>query len=176
LLNVKSTPMTGIVITSSTGHGGTTNYTKSVPPGSSVTLTAPATDPAGYAFLYWKINSTVQPAGQKTVTFIMSAATTAMATYGAINLSVQSTPPTGVVIESSTGHGGTTNYTLQRLASGSTVTLTVPDADPAGYTFYQWKIAGVAQLVGQKTIGFTISKATTVLAVYRTNTPTTTLP
>jgi hypothetical protein len=164
------------VITSTSGNGGTTNYTQIVSTVHDVTLAAPATDPTGYVFQYWKINDAMQTLGQKTVTFSVSAATTAMATYGAINLSVQSTPPTGVVIESSTGHGGTTNYTLQRLASGSTVTLTVPDADPAGYTFYQWKIAGVAQLVGQKTIGFTISKATTVLAVYRTNTPTTTLP
>jgi hypothetical protein len=182
-LTVQSLPPKGVVINSSTGHGGTTDYTVMRPVGgTTVALTAPDADPVGYVFSKWKVAGVSQPAGQRTVSFALDTATTALASYAAINLAVQSTPPTGVVIGSSTGHGGTTNYSLQALASGTSVALTVPGADPAGYYFYQWKIAGAAQPVGQRTIGFTITAPTTVLAVYRsgtttsTSTTTTTMP
>ena len=49
--------------------------------GTSVNLQAPATDPAGYTFSQWTVNGAAQPAGQKSVTFTMTAATTAVAIY-----------------------------------------------------------------------------------------------
>ena len=63
--------------------------------------------------------------GQKSITFTMSAATTAVAQYtpNTYTLTVQSTPPTGVAISSSTANGGTTNYTMPGLAYGTSVNL-----------------------------------------------------
>jgi hypothetical protein len=46
-----------------------------------VNLQAPATDPAGYTFSHWTVSGAVQPAAQKSVTFTMTAATTAVAVY-----------------------------------------------------------------------------------------------
>jgi hypothetical protein len=51
-LSVQSSPITGISITSGTGHGGNTNYTNSVVAGTSVSLAAPATY-GSYTFSNW---------------------------------------------------------------------------------------------------------------------------
>ena len=74
--------LTGVVIGSTTGDGGTTNYTV---PGivyiSSVNLSAPAMDPSGYAFSCWTINGANQNPGLTNLTFTMPMqATTAVAT------------------------------------------------------------------------------------------------
>ncbi len=50
------------------------------------------------------------------------------------HLSVQSAPPTGLSIGSSTGDSGTTNYT-DVVAYGASVNLQAPATDPAGYGF-----------------------------------------
>ena len=84
-------------------------------------------------------------------------------------LTVQSTPPTGLSIGSSTGHGGTTSYAMIAVATGTTVNLQVPATDPAGYTFSQWTVNGAAQTAGQKSITFTIRPATTAVAQYTSN-------
>ncbi len=76
-----------------------------------------------------------------------------MATY---TLTVQSTPPTGLSIGSSTGDGGTTNYTVPGIAYGTSVNLAAPATDPAGYTFSQWTVNGAAQTAGLKNITFTM--------------------
>jgi uncharacterized protein (TIGR02145 family) len=76
-LNVQSTPITNVAITSNTGHGGTTNYTKNVVRGTSVSLTAPSV--SGYTFLDWSgcISST-----NPTISFSMPAnSTTCLANY-----------------------------------------------------------------------------------------------
>ncbi len=166
---MQSTPPTGVVITSSTADGGTTNYAvASVVQGASVNLAAPAADPAGYTFSQWTVNGTAQTAGLKSITFTMSAATTAVAQYTAktYTLTVQSTPPTGVVITSSTADGGTTNYTVSSVAYGTSVNLAAPATDPAGYSFSKWTVNGVAQTAGQKSITFTMAAATTAVAQY----------
>ena len=79
---MQSTPPTGLSIASTLGEGYTTNYTI---PGAecspSVNLQAPATDPAGYTFSQWTVNGTAQTAGLKSITFTMTAATTAVAQY-----------------------------------------------------------------------------------------------
>ncbi len=97
-----------------------TNYTvPGVTYGTSVNLQAPATDPAGYTFSQWTVNGAAQSPGQKSITFTMDGAVTAVAEYTAnigYTLTVQSTPPTGLVISSSTGQGGTTNYTKTGVA------------------------------------------------------------
>ncbi len=172
-LNVQSTPPTGIVITSDTGDGGTTNYTvPGVGYGTSVDLTAPATDPTGYTFSQWMVNGAAQLAGQRAITFTMTAATTAVAQYtlNTYTLDVQSTPPAGIVVGSSTGDGGTTDYTVPLTAYGTSVNLQAPATDPAGYTFSQWKVNGAAQPAGQRGITFTITAATTAVAQYTLNT------
>ena len=97
-------------------------------------LQAPATDPAGYTFSQWTVNGAAQPSGQKAITFTMTAATTAVAQYtlNTYTLNVQSTPPTGIAVASSTGNGGTTSYTQTGIAYGASVNLQAPATDPAG--------------------------------------------
>ncbi|MGO8705917.1 MAG: InlB B-repeat-containing protein, partial [Candidatus Brocadiia bacterium] len=164
-----------LVISSSTGHGGTTNYAKTgVAYGTSVNLQAPATDPAGYTFSQWTVNGAAQSPGQKSVTFTMDAAVTAVAKYTAnisYTLTVQSTAAVKQVISSSTGHGGTTNYTKAGVAYGTSVNLQAPATDPAGYMFSQWTVSGVAQPAGQKSVAFTITAATSAMAVYVKDAP-----
>ena len=150
-LTVQSMPPTGRVITSSTGDGGKTNYTvSSVAYGTTVNLAAPATDPAGYTFSEWMVNGAAQTSGQKSITWTLTEGTLAVAQYAPIYLTVQSTPPTGIVIASSTGDNGTTDYT-STVAYGATVNLQAPATDPTGYTFSEWTVNGLSQGAGQKT-------------------------
>ena len=173
-LSVQSTPPTGVSIGSGTGHGGTTNYTKTgVGNGTSVNLAAPDTDPAGYTFLQWTVNNAAQTPGQKSITFAMDAAVTAVARYTSntgYTLSVQSTPPTGLSIGSSTTHGGTTNYTKTGVPYGTSVNLQAPASNPVGYTFSRWTVNGAAQPPGQKSVTFTMDGAVTAVARYTSNT------
>ncbi|MGO8704266.1 MAG: InlB B-repeat-containing protein, partial [Candidatus Brocadiia bacterium] len=196
-LAVNSTPLTGLVIGSSTSEGGTTNYTASVPYESKVNLQAPTPDPTGYTFEHWVVNNTTKTAGLRSITFTMSpaAAGTATAVYkantgtlgaqpvlptgssarsitdpaAAGTLTVQSAPPTGLSISSTTGDGGTTNYTLSSVAQGTSVDLQAPETDPAGYSFLQWTVDGVAQTAGQKAVTFTMTAAATAVAQYTPN-------
>jgi hypothetical protein len=173
-LTVQSTPPTGIAITSDTGQAGTTNYTvPDVAYGTSVDLVAPATDPTGYIFSEWTVNGAAESAGAKSLTFTITTATTAVAQYtlNTYALTVQSSPPTGIVIASDTGQAGTTNYTVPSVGYGTSVDLTAPATDPTGYTFSQWTVNGAAQTAGQKSITFTMpAAATTAVAVYTVNT------
>ena len=173
-LSVQSTSPTGLSIGSGTGHGGTTNYTKTgVGNGASVNLVAPDTDPSGYTFLQWTVNNAAQTPGQKSITFAMDAAVTAVAHYTSntgYTLSVQSTPPTGDFIGSSTFHGGITNYTVPGVAYGTSVNLQAPVTDPSGYTFSRWTVNGAAQTPGQKSITFAMDAAVTAVARYTSNT------
>jgi hypothetical protein len=169
-LSVQSAPPGKLAISSSTGQGGTTNYTKKSAAGASVNLEAPGTDPAGYSFAQWTVNGAAQPFGQKSVAFTMDAAVTAVAEYNrGYTLSVQSTPPGRLAISSSTGQGGTTNYTASGVAYGTSVNLQAPAADPAGYTFSQWTLNGAPQTDGEKGITFTVDAAVTAVAHYTAN-------
>jgi DNA-binding beta-propeller fold protein YncE len=172
-LTVESTPRTGLVIGSSSGQGGTTNYTeKGIAAGASVILQAPATDPAGYTFLQWTVDSAAQTPGEKSVAFTMDAAVTAVAHYTAnvgYSLTVESTPRTGLVIGSSSGQGGTTNYTEKLVAAETSVSLQAPATDPTGYTFLQWTVDGAAQTPGEKSVAFTMDAAVTAVAHYTAN-------
>ena len=174
-LTVQSTPPVRQVIGSSTGHGGTTNYVKTgIAYGTSVNLQAPAMDPKGYTFSQWTVNGAAQSPGQKSITLRMDAAVTAVAQYTSnigYTLLVQSTPAAKQVISSSTDHGGTTNYTIPGIAYSTSVNLAAPATDPVGYVFSQWTVNGTAQPAGQKSITFTISAATTAVAVYVKDAP-----
>ena len=175
LLTVQSMPPTGLSIGSSTGQGGTTNFTKSgVGSGTNVNLQAPATDPKGYTFLQWTVNGAAQSPGQKSITFAMDAAVTAVAQYTvntSYTLTVQSTPPTGLVVGSSTGQNGKTNCTKSGIAYGTSVNLQAPATDPTGYTFWQWTVNGMAQTAGQKSVTFTMDGGVTAVAVYSKDVP-----
>jgi len=87
-LTVESTPLNGVVITSSTADGGMTNYTApGIAYGTVVNLAAPAADPVGYTFSQWTLTGGQQPiafttsADLKSITFAMSADITAQAVY-----------------------------------------------------------------------------------------------
>jgi uncharacterized membrane protein len=175
-LSVESTPPVKLVISSSTGQNGTTNYTAvpAVTYGTSVNLQAPATDPAGYIFSQWTVNGAAQTDGQKAITFTMDGAVTAVAHYTAnpgYTLTVQSTPPKGQVITSSTSHGGITPYPVPGVTYGTSVNLQAPATDPAGYIFSQWVVNGAAQPGGQKGITFIMEAPTTAEAVYVKDAP-----
>jgi hypothetical protein len=54
-LEVQSQRVAGVVITSKTGHGGTTNYTRQVEHGTEIHLMAPD-PPPGYFWQGWLVN------------------------------------------------------------------------------------------------------------------------
>ena len=174
-LTVQSTPPVKQVVTSSTFQGGITNYTVSgVISGASVNLQVPATDPIGYTFSQWTVNGAAQSPGQKSITFTMVGAMTAVAEYTSnigYMLTVESTPPVKLVISSSSGQSGTTNYTKAGVAFGTTVNLQAPATDPAGYMFSQWTVSGAAQPAAQKSVTFTMTAATTAVAIYVKDVP-----
>jgi len=49
--------------------------------GTSVNLSAPATDPVGLQFSYWTLNEVTQPAGQKELNFEIAGDSAAVAVY-----------------------------------------------------------------------------------------------
>ena len=157
-LAVQSTTLTGLSIGSYAGYGGTTNYTVGgIAYGTTVDLEAPDTDSAGDNFVQWVMNGQAYAPGNPYLSFTLSGPTTAAAQYSTLNTStlfVQSTPPTGLSIGSSTGDGGATDYSVPGVISGSTVNLSAPATDPSGYTFTEWTLNGVAQTAGQKSLTF----------------------
>ena len=87
--------------------------------GTSVNLQAPATDPAGYTFSQWTVNGAAQTAGQKSVTFTMTAATTAVAEYTRehrLHALRSVHAPGRAVHQFEHGPSGTTNYTKAGVA------------------------------------------------------------
>jgi hypothetical protein len=120
------------------------------------------------------VDGAAQTPGEKAITFTMDGAVTAVVHYTANTgyaLTVQSTPPKGQVITSSTSHGGITNYTVPDVAYGTSVNLVAPTTDPTGYTFSEWTVSGSAQPPGQKSITFTMTAATPAVAIYLKNAP-----
>ena len=76
-LKVNSSGILGVNITSPTGHNGSTNYQKTVPMETIVTLTAPSTS-GGLSFVGWTgdLNNT-----DRTISFPMNSDTTLIASY-----------------------------------------------------------------------------------------------
>lgn len=163
-LNVLSSGASGVAISSSTGQSGTTNYSKTVGDGVTVTLTAPATS-GGATFTGWTGSVT---SSSQTISLSMNAAKSVTANYQTTlpttyTLSVSSAGASGVAIASSTGHSGTTNYT-RTVDDGTAVTLTAP-AISGGATFTGWTGAVVS---GSQTISFAMNANKSVTANYQT--------
>ena len=171
-LNVQSTPVTGIAITSTSGHGDTTNYNVTMADGTAVSLTAPGAHSDGdadYEFVRWTLNGVDQPGGQALLEFSIDADTTAVAVYQRVQrtVTVESTPVTGVGITGTPA--GTTDYTAD-VDDNSEVTLTAPDTFAAAdvdYEFTHWNVAGADQTAGEATTTFTINTNTTAIANYQ---------
>jgi hypothetical protein len=161
-LSVNSSGASGVSISSSTGHGGTTNYTKNITSGTTVSLTAPATAANGSIFTGWTGDIT---SSSQTISFSMSIAKNVTANYVTTNytLSVNSSGVSGVSISSNTGHGGTTNYT-KTVTSGTNVTLTAPST-VSGKNFTGWTGSVTS---GSQTISFTMDGNKTIMANYVT--------
>ena len=124
MLTVNSSGVSGVSISSSTGHGGTTNYAETVTSGTTVTLTAPSTS-GGKSFTGWTGSGT---SSNQTISFSMNGQKTVVANYAipSYTLTVNSSGASSVSISSSTGHEGTTNYTKTTIISGMTVNLQAP--------------------------------------------------
>ena len=84
---VNSSPMTGVSISSTSGHDGVTKYTKAaVLNDTVVNLNAEvANDPAGYVFTHWTVNAVAQPDDQRSIDLTINATTTAIAVYAPTN-------------------------------------------------------------------------------------------
>ncbi len=119
----------------------------------SVTLTAPAADPAGWEWVGWYIGAALQSAN-KTWNFSLDNDTTVVATYVAIytlivNSHDELTPeitfnPTPDDSVAATASPQNCDFELQYEAD-TEVTLTAPDADPTGWLWDGWYLLGVRQ-------------------------------
>ena len=160
VLTVNSSGVAGVAITSGTGHGGTTNYTRTITQGTAVALTAPSTS-GGANFSSWTGCDSVTTT--TTCNLTMNAARTVTANYvlPTFTLTVNSSGATGVVITSGTGHGGTTNYT-RTITQGTAVALTAPSTS-GGQNFSSW--TGCDSVSGT-TCNLTMNAARTVTANY----------
>ena len=169
-LDVQSTPITSVSISSS--PSGTTNYSAELDEGASVSLTAPAAHSAGdtdYEFVRWTLNGADQAAGETSLSFTITADTTAVAVYEIEQrtLNVQSTPVTGVTVTASPPH--LTNYsTTVDDNSALSVTASATHSDSGtDYQFVRWTLNGADQPAGETTVGFDINEDVTVVAQYR---------
>lgn len=133
-LTVASSGAAGIVIGSSSGHGGTTNYSiPGITSGTDAVLTAPPASGAAY-FSGWAGCTLVSGS---TCTVSMTGNKTVTATYvnTPYTLTVNSSGATGLAISSISGHAGTTDYSVPNIASGTNVFLEAPvGAGPAYFT------------------------------------------
>ncbi|GEM_PF-1164725 len=170
-LDVKSSPFTGVEISSTTGHGGTTDYEKTLNDNETVELTAPVGKSVGetdYHFVQWSgvPEGAEVSDGGRTVSFSMNVDVALTAEYAieTWTLAVNSQPIAGIPISSTTGHGGTTNYE-RNVGAGAVVTLTAPATAGSRY-FQRWvDDAGVA-LSRAPTISLTVNASTSLTAVY----------
>lgn len=135
VLSVTASGASAVVITNGSGYGGTANYTKNVPIGTAVTLTAPSTSGAA-TFSGWSgCDSTAVLA----CTVTMSSSKTVAANYVTplYSLSVISSGASAVPITNGNGYGGTANYTAVNIAAGTSITLTAP-ATMGSAIFSSW--------------------------------------
>ncbi len=170
-LDVQSTPVASVAITSTTGHDGATDYQKTVNDTTVVTLTAPAfksVGPLDYHFVSWTgtPQGTVFSNGNHTISFAMSGDALLTVAY-ALNtwsLNVSSTPLTGIVIASTTGHGGTTTY-QKTVDDNTTVVLTAPPSAGSQY-FSRWRNSQGTALSYLPEWTGAVNASTNLVAVY----------
>jgi serine protease len=181
-VSITSSPVTSVVITSTTDTPGTTPYTATVDDEATVTLTAPATHTdAGtdYEFVRWLLDGAGQTNGVHDLTLVMERDATAVAEYAIVSrtLAVQSTPISAVTITGTAGSGGTTDYTAA-IPDHTTITLTAPaslDDSSYTYTFSHWKLDGQDQQAGKTDVTVTLEANVTAIAVYTEEAKTWTL-
>ncbi len=185
VLTVQSAPLGNVVITSTTGQGGTTDattreYAAVASDQALLDLTAPPSLPgpggSTYDFIRWYWNGVGQTVGVQTLFKTISKDSTAQAVYGLRRvLTVQSTgggaAMPGVAITSTTGHGGVTNYTVNTIDQ-YTVALTAPPtfvaAGNVDFTFDQWVVTGAVPVVSPtgRTVTFDIGADVSAVAQY----------
>jgi hypothetical protein len=162
-LSVFSLGASSVPISSSTGFGGTTNYTHTVNDGVLVVLTAPLTW-EGATFTGWT-GAVSSPNAKMSLT--MDSSKTVTANYeipsSTYTLSVNSSGVSSVPVTSTTGFSGTTDYT-QTVDNGTLVILTAL-ARSGEKTFAGWTGAVTSS---SQTIWFKMTTDTTVTANYRT--------
>ena len=125
MLNVQSTPISGIPITATPSlAAGDTPYAVSLGSGATVTLTAPGSVTSGgtrYALARWTVNGVPQEDGRTNCTLTVTAATTTQAVYVASNQSP---------IAQSDAYTVKKNGRLSVKAPGVLGNDTDPDGDP----------------------------------------------
>ncbi len=162
-LEVNSDGASNVAITSSTGHGGTTNYSRVVTAGSSIQLSAPPSV-GGNDFDRWTgcdstsgsqctINS-ISADRSVTVNYVAPQRTLQVNSSGVSNVAISSSP---------SGFGGTTNYSLS-VTQGTTVTLTAPGT-ASGQQFDGW--SGCDSVSGASCTVSSISSNRTVTVTYQ---------
>ncbi|MGD0552784.1 MAG: C10 family peptidase [Sedimentisphaerales bacterium] len=165
ILTVNSSGVSGVSINSSTGHGGTTNYTKTVTSGTTVTLTAPSTA-SGQTFTGWTGDV---PSSSQTISFSMNGTKTVTANYvtPSYTLTVNSSGAgaSSVSIASSTGHDGITPYNKTVLA-GTSVNLQAPQYVGSGASRMSFTGWSGSLTDGNQSITFSMNEPKTVTANY----------
>lgn len=171
-LNVQSTPPTGVSITGTPStYSGTTNYTKTgISDGTSLSLTAPATDPPGTTWSNWLCTNPTLTQSAKTVSVTLSANRTCTAIYGETRtLVIESLPQTGLAITANPSvYSGTTKYTTPKIPLGTVIALSVPAVDPDGLVWDAWICSNPEQTETSKTISVTVSDDRVCTAGYQT--------
>ena len=166
-LTVESTPITGATITGD--RSGTTNYTATCDDQEVVNLTAPTSTAAGdlqYYFLRWIVDGVEQIDGQVGVHITMDADHIVVAVYDMPELSVESTPITGVAVMGD--KPGTTNFTAT-CNYQQVVDLQAPltvNAEGTQYGFAWWVVDGSQGPEGENTVHVTMDADHTAVAVY----------
>jgi Zn-dependent metalloprotease len=129
-LTVKSSGSSDVTISSRTGHGGITDYTKEVSCGTSVTLEAPDIRGSGASMMRFTGWTGSVTDSNLSITFVMDGPKTVVANYIldpiTCSLTVHSAGAEGVPISSDAGYGGITNYTIPAIVYSSYVCLHAP--------------------------------------------------
>jgi hypothetical protein len=179
-LNVSSSPDQGALISvtpdDAGGNGnGATGFSRTYDNGTVVTLTAPSTH-KGNNFSSWTINGATKTTQTIQVTMNQNRSVKAYyqsANAGYCDLSVISTPASGVAIEvspadKSSQSGGVTGF-QRSYQIGTVVTLTAPAAFD-GKSFSKWEV-GSGQFESSRVLVLTMAENTTAKAIYETASP-----
>ncbi len=130
-LSVNSKGASGVAIASKSGHGGTTDYSKTfILPGTNIILEAPKYHGSGAGrkrFTNW---SGCVSSNERIIGFPIDNHRTCTVNYTddpqKYSLEVFSDGAIGVSISSDSGHGGITDYIIHDITHGSEVYLTAP--------------------------------------------------
>lgn len=183
-VNVTSTPTTGVAITVDVpdrngNQNGSTNFSRVYSAVQGMTWTAPAQASVGginYTFDRWRLNATLQPAGQLTLTIPDLSA------HGLVNniearyvpvrrtLTVVSTPTAGATVgvnppDLNNRLQGQAPFTLE-YSDGASFSAFAPATLGTNGVFDRWLVDGVARTTST-TLSVTVSGNHTLTAQYR---------